>query len=112
MTATITREELQHRIDEGDITVLEALPVSYWEAEHLPGAIAFPLDDIDGQAASLLPDRAAAIAVYCSNAVCNNSHVVAQRLTALGYTAVFRYVDGKQDWIEAGLPVESAAPVA
>jgi rhodanese-related sulfurtransferase len=112
MTATITRDELQRRINQGDITVLEALPVSYWEAEHLPGAIAFPLDDIDGQAARLLPDKTAAIAVYCSNAVCNNSHVVATRLADLGYTAVFRYTEGKQDWIEARLPVESAAPVA
>jgi rhodanese-related sulfurtransferase len=112
MVTTISRQELQRRIDEGTITLLEALPASYWEAEHLPGAIAFPLDDIDGQAARLLPDKAAAIAVYCSNAVCNNSHVVAARLTDLGYTAVSRYVDGKQDWIEAGLPVESAAPVA
>jgi len=112
MSATITRQELQQRIAEGNITVLEALPVSYWEAEHLPGAIAFPLDDIDGQAARLLADKAATIAVYCSNTACNNSHVVAERLTRLGYSAVFRYTEGKEDWIGAGLPVESAAPVA
>jgi rhodanese-related sulfurtransferase len=111
MTATISRHELQRRLEQGGITVLEALPVSNWEKEHLPGAIAFPLDDIDGQAARLLPDKAAAIAVYCSNAVCNNSHVVTARLSELGYTAVFRYTEGKEDWIEAGLPIESATPV-
>jgi rhodanese-related sulfurtransferase len=110
MTTTISREELHRRIDEGDITVLEALPVSYWEAEHLPGALAFPLDDIDGQADRLLPDKSAAIAVYCSNAVCNNSHVVAERLAHLGYASVFRYTAGKQDWIEAGLPIEAHSP--
>lgn len=49
--------------------------------------------------------------MYGSNATCNNSHVVAERLTKLGYGSVFRYTEGKQDWIEAGLPVESAAPV-
>lgn len=112
MTATITRDELKARIDRGGITVLEALPVSYWESEHLPGAVAFPLDDIDGQAARLLPDKSAPIAVYCSNAACNNSHVVVARLGHLGYTNVFRYTDGKEDWIRAGLPVESAAPVS
>jgi rhodanese-related sulfurtransferase len=112
MTATITRDELARRIERRDITVLEALPVSHWEKEHLPGAIAFPLDDIDGQAARLLPDRAAAIAVYCSNSVCNNSHVVSARLAELGYTQVFRYTEGKEDWIAAGLAVESATPVA
>jgi rhodanese-related sulfurtransferase len=112
MTATITRHELQRRIEQGDISVLEALPESSWQQEHLPGAVAFPLDDIDGQAARLLPDKTAAVAVYCSNAVCNNSHIVAARLAELGYTQVFRYTEGKQDWIEAGLPVESATPVA
>ena len=110
MTSTITRQQLQGRIARGDITVLEALPVSYWEAEHLPGALPFPLDDVDGQAARLLPHRSAPVAVYCSNAACQNSHTVATRLTQLGYTAVFRYAEGKQDWIEAGLPVESATP--
>jgi rhodanese-related sulfurtransferase len=112
MTATITRDELQRRIERGDITVLEALPESSWQQGHLPGAIAFPLDDIDGQAARLLPDRSAAVAVYCSNAVCNNSHVVSARLAELGYARVFRYTEGKQDWLEAGLPVESAASAA
>ena len=111
MIRTITRDELQSRIERGDIVVLEALPTTYWEKEHLPGAVAFPLDDIDGLAADLLPDRDRAVAVYCSNAACNNSHVVAARLTQLGYTDVFRYAEGKQDWIEAGLPVESAAAV-
>ena len=110
MTATISRHDLKARIDRGDITVLEALPLSYWEAEHLPGALPFPLDDIDDQAARLLPHRSAAIAVYCSNTACQNSHVVATRLAQLGYTAVSRYAEGKQDWIEAGLPVESATP--
>ena len=112
MVRTISRAELEQRIDEGDIVVLEALPKSYWEKEHLPGAVAFPLDDIDGLAAALVPDKDTPVAVYCSNSACNNSHVVAMRLTELGYTDVSRYTEGKQDWIEAGLPVESAAPAA
>jgi rhodanese-related sulfurtransferase len=28
-------------------------------------------------------------------------------LAALGYTNVLDYAEGKQDWIDAGLPVES-----
>lgn len=112
MTRTITRDELRQRIDGGGIVVLEALPQPYWEKEHLPGALAFPLDDIDGLAAALMPDRNTPVAVYCSNSACNNSHMVAVRLTQLGYTDVSRYTEGKQDWIEAGFPVESAAPAA
>ena len=33
-------------------------------------------------------------------------------LAALGYTNVREYAEGKQDWIEAGLPVERGAVTA
>lgn len=111
MAATITRDELKERIDRGGVTLLEALPEMYWQKEHLPGALLFPLDDIDGQATELLPDRAAEIIVYCSNAQCQNSHTVAERLTQLGYSNVIRYTEGKQDWVDAGLPVETGVSV-
>ncbi|MGH8998370.1 MAG: rhodanese-like domain-containing protein [Acidimicrobiia bacterium] len=106
MSVKIDRTRLQQRIAKGDIVVLEALPVTHWEQEHIPGAVAFPLDDIDGLAPQVIPERSTPVAVYCSNATCSNSHTVAERLLALGYTDVSRYVEGKEDWIGAGLPVE------
>jgi rhodanese-related sulfurtransferase len=33
--------------------------------------------------------------------------VAARELAAMGYTNVRDYAEGKQDWIDAGLPVES-----
>lgn len=108
MPVTISRDDLKGRIADNTIVVLEALPTDHWRQGHLPGAAAFPLGDIDGQAAELLPDKSAAVAVYCSNDACQNSHIVAQRLSALGYTDVYRYPEGNQGWISAGLPVESA----
>lgn len=50
--------------------------------------------------------------MYCSNTACQNSGIAANRLTALGYTDVRKYAEGKQDWVEAGLPTESGTPVA
>ncbi len=35
-----------------------------------------------------------------------------RRLEALGYEHVYDYEEGKQDWIEAGLPTESGAMIA
>jgi rhodanese-related sulfurtransferase len=29
----------------------------------------------------------------------------------MGYTNVRKYAEGKQDWIDAGLPLETRAPV-
>ena len=86
--------------------IIEALPKKYFNAEHLPGALNIPHDEIQ-EHVSLLPDKDAFIVVYCSNAACQNSTIAVNKLQQMGYTCVFEYVDGKQDWVEAGLPVES-----
>jgi rhodanese-related sulfurtransferase len=54
-----------------------------------------------------LPDKSQEIIVYCSNKACQNSPQVARRLVILGYQNVRDYAAGKQDWMEAGLPMES-----
>ncbi|WP_306371129.1 rhodanese-like domain-containing protein [Nocardiopsis sp. CC223A] len=106
MTALISREELRTHIDEGSITVLDALGGAYYEQQHLPGAIALTADEVADRAADLLPERDALIAVYCSNPACGNSQAVATALEGLGYTRVRKYREGIQDWVEAGLPVD------
>lgn len=109
-TISISRDELVARLERDDeVTLVEALGPRYYEDAHLPGAINLPHDQVDELAPSLLPDRDAHIVVYCANTACQNSAVAARRLTQLGYTNVFDYEDGKQDWIEAGLPTESGA---
>ena len=109
MTDTITREQLHDEIESGAVVVLEALPPMYYEKDHLPGALNLPLDDIDTLIPVLVPDKTQAVVTYCSNTACTNSAVAANRLAALGYTNVRKYPGGKQEWIEAGLPVESVA---
>lgn len=108
MTALITRDELKAAIDEGTVTVVDALGGEYYAKQHLPGAIALVLADVDAQAPTVLPDRDAAIVAYCSNPACPNSGQVADRLTALGYTNVRKYREGIEDWTAAGHPTETA----
>ncbi|MBN6054455.1 rhodanese-like domain-containing protein [Nonomuraea sp. RK-328] len=108
MTALITRDELKAALDAGAVTVVDALGGEYHAKQHLPGALPLAPPDVDAQAAALLPDRDAAIVTYCSNEACPNSGQVADRLTVLGYTNVRKYKEGIQDWVEAGLPTESA----
>lgn len=87
--------------------LIEALPASYYQEAHLPGAINIPHDEIVRQAASLLPDKQEQIVVYCASAPCKNSAIAAETLDLLGYRNVFEYVEGKEDWEAAGLPLES-----
>jgi len=112
MTATITRTELRDLIDSGDVIVVETLAAPYFEDGHLPGAINIPHTEVATLAPALLPDKDARIVTYCSNTACPNSGIAAAQLAKLGYTNVRKYAEGKQDWREAGLPLEHGAPVA
>lgn len=110
----ITREELKERLESASITAVEALGPAYYADAHLPAALNLPHDQVDDLAPQVVPDKNAPVAVYCSNLACQNSVIASRRLAQLGYTQVFEYEEGKQDWIEAGLPTESgpAAHVA
>lgn len=109
----ISRSEIKAKLDRGEKFILvEALPVQYYNKAHLPGAINLPHDEVDKLAPRLLPDKSQEIVVYCANTQCQSSTVAAQRLAELGYNNVREYVEGKQDWIDAGLPTESSIRAA
>ena len=107
MTTLITRDELKAAMDDGSVTVVDALAGTYWEKQHLPGAIPLHADQVDEAHRELLPDRDALIVTYCSNPACGNSEQVAAKLRQLGYTDVRKYREGIADWAAAGLPLET-----
>ncbi len=89
----------------GTAIVVEALPASYYEDAHIPGARNLPHDSDEAAIAAVLPDRDATVVVYCSNLACQNSTILSRRLVQLGFSDVREYERGKEDWIAAGLPV-------
>lgn len=110
MSKTISRNEIAQLLaNDADVAIVEVLPARYYDAEHLPGAININHNEVENKAASLLPDRSQTIVVYCSNSSCGNSAVAQQKLEQLGYRDVRKYVEGKQDWIAAGLATEKNA---
>lgn len=109
MLSLITRDELEAQLSAGAVVLVDALPSSYYDQQHLPGALNLVEADTDARAAEVLPDKDAAIVTYCSNEACGNSHAVARRLRHLGYTNVRTYREGIQDWVEAGNATESTA---
>lgn len=109
----ITRQDLKSALDAGrELTLVEALQPAAFEEAHLPGAVNIPKDRVRELAPRLLPDKDAEIVVYCANTECQSSRQVAEALEGLGYTHVADYEDGKQDWLDAGLPVETGVTAA
>jgi len=106
MSTPITRAQLEQAVTDG-VTLVEALPASYFEDRHLPGAANLPHDADEATIAAVLPDPGRTVVVYCANQACPNSGILGRRLTQLGYADVRVYEGGKEDWLEAGLTLES-----
>ncbi len=109
MVRSISREALKARLDsKTPTTIIEALPRKYFDEGHLPGAIHIPHDQVAEKAPRVLGNKNETVVVYCANESCENSGIAAEALVAAGYTHVFKYAEGKKDWSEAGLPLESS----
>jgi rhodanese-related sulfurtransferase len=59
----IRRDEVGRLVAQG-AQLVEVLPRSAWEQEHLPGAVSLPLAGLDRDAAAGLP-RDRPVIVYC-----------------------------------------------
>ena len=109
MVRSIDRDALVSKLaSHNPPRLVDALPEKYYRDWHLPGALHLPLDELESRAASVLPDKDAEVIVYCASASCRNSDAAARRLGLLGYHNVAVYTGGKQDWQDAGLPIERA----
>jgi rhodanese-related sulfurtransferase len=65
---TISREELQRKIESGEkFNLVETLAPDKFEQAHLPGAINLPPEKLRELAPNLLPDKNSEVVVYCTN---------------------------------------------
>lgn len=77
----------------------------YW-AGHIEGAVSVPYTEFQDNSANVEPlDRAACIVTYCDGDECQASIDLAVRLNEMGFTDVWFYFGGWNEWSAAGLPV-------
>ncbi len=109
MVKVIDRVELQGLLERDEnVVLIDTLPTTAYACCHIPGAINIPSEDIIERAPKVLTHRTAEIVVYCKNGPCRRSERAAERLEALGYTHVYDYHLGRDDWSDAGLTLEEA----
>jgi rhodanese-related sulfurtransferase len=101
----IDRDELAAKLAAGTIVLIDAQGPGWYDEGHIPGAHPVDRNDIAATAATHIPAADTEVAVYCWNAACNGSAIVADKLVDLGYTNIRRYIDGKQDWQAHGHPL-------
>ena len=101
----VTRAELQRRMKQGLITVLDVRPEEEFELGHLPGARNIPLSQLKRQLAKL--DRTCDIVAYCRGPYCVLAFEAVALLRERGFK-VHRLEGGYPEWRAAGLPVETS----
>lgn len=107
MVNHVDTETLRNWQREGrEFVLIDTLPATSFADGHLPGAINIISDDILARAPAMLGDKHKPVVVYCANRSCKRADRSAQRLELLGFSRVFHYEGGKQDWTAAGLPLE------
>ncbi len=106
MAKTIDRETLKAKLDDGDsFHLIEVLMPKEYERLHIRGAENIPLARVGSEAVARF-DRDETIVVYCADTKCKASPKAAEKLEVFGFTDVYDYEGGKQDWLDAGYPVE------
>lgn len=106
---TIGRDEVQTMLqNRNDLTVVETLSKENYQEFHIPGAKNVPLDDdFDQNIKEAAPEKSKPVLVYCYDSECAASHKAAEKMDEMGYQEVYDYEQGKVDWKQAGLPIES-----
>ncbi len=83
--------------------LVDARKRDQYDKEHLPGAVSIPLSTTDSYAANMNKDKL--IVVYCQSYQCPISTESAREFMKLGFTNVWDYKGGIQEWKDKGYPV-------
>ncbi|GHF28522.1 transcriptional regulator [Amycolatopsis deserti] len=95
---TITRDELDRRLRDGDVVVLDVRPAPEYAAGHIPGAVSIPITELRARLTEV-PDGAQVVA-YCRGPYCVYADDAVRLLTAAGHRAA-RLEDGYPEWAAA-----------
>ena len=109
---TISLDEFQAMVAARTGVSLDARPRAFYAAGHVPGALSLPRDDFErtfpSVRAALETNPGQPIVVYCAEADCRDSELVADALSRLGFQRLRVYKEGWEEWQRAGLPQETS----
>ena len=110
----IRLDGFQSFVSEHRGTVLDARPVVFYRAGHVPGALSLPretfAESYQALRATLETLKEQPVAIYCSGPDCPDSQLVGDALAKLGYRHLLIYTSGWEEWSQTGLPQEGASP--
>jgi rhodanese-related sulfurtransferase len=107
---TINLAQAYALFQQGRALFIDARPPDEYAELHVPKALNLPPSLIKADGAKILAGipKDQEIVVYCSQASCDLSLEVAEKLQALGFTHVQAFMGGFRVWDEAGYPADTS----
>jgi len=99
----MTASELLAEDQSGQVIILDVRPSTEYQQGHIPGALSFPLSELEARLEELPKD--AEIVAYCRGPYCVLAPTAVEMLRKHGFEAR-RLIEGLPDWKQAGFPVE------
>ena len=100
----------RHFVQAKQGVILDARPEIFHRLGHVPGALSLSREEFERDYAKqrvyLESKIDGLVAVYCSDAGCEDSQMVADALVKLGYRRVLVFKGGWAEWTQTGLPEE------
>ncbi|HEV7721079.1 MAG TPA: rhodanese-like domain-containing protein [Iamia sp.] len=112
MPEAIDTDGVLRLLDGHDPQLLEVLPASAFDAEHLPGALNVALPSLRRDVAGATLDVGRPVIVYCYDTECDLSARGAALLEAYGFGDVYDYRGSKTEWLGLGHAVEGSTPAS
>ncbi len=103
----ISAPELQDRLQDNEVILLDVRPHAEYVAGHIPGALSVPPDELQQHLEKLPRDQE--IIAYCRGPYCLFATDAVRQLRHAGYRAR-RLALGLPDWRASGFPVAKPKP--
>jgi rhodanese-related sulfurtransferase len=109
----LTTEELMLLLeDEPDIVLINVLGEDEFESGRIPHSLNVPVsrEGFEEEVGELVGNIDTAIVVYGADAECEASEIAASKLEGAGFTRVYEYENGLEEWHEIGGGIERGSP--
>src|SRR5688572_15478759 len=94
-------DDVQSRIQNNGVTLLDVREKDEWDEGHLPGATFLPRGFLEVRVEKAVPEKGQPVVVYCAGGT--RSAYAAKTLQDLGYKDVVSMTGGYGEWKNDGL---------
>jgi molybdopterin/thiamine biosynthesis adenylyltransferase/rhodanese-related sulfurtransferase len=98
----VTVQDVQSRIQNNGVVLIDVREKEEWDEGHLPGATFLPRGFLESRIEKTVPEHEKPVIVYCAGGT--RSAYAAKTLQDLGYKDVVSMAGGYGEWKNAGLP--------